>query len=65
MIPVVVYAGGNIIIESTGIDYDNPPKFSFFRNEDTYFDEVKTMIYGQLGLLKNQYFLSIRDRYNT
>jgi hypothetical protein len=65
MIPIVVYAGGNIIIESTGIDYDNPPKFSFFRNEDTYFDEVKTMIYGQLGLLKNQYFLSIRDRYNT
>jgi hypothetical protein len=29
----VVYAGGNIIIGSTGIDYDNPPRFYFLGNE--------------------------------
>jgi hypothetical protein len=36
----VVYAGDNIIIGSMGIDYDNPPRFSFLGNEDTRFDEV-------------------------
>jgi hypothetical protein len=61
----VVYAGGNIITRSMGIDYDNPPRFSFLRNEDTYFDEVKTTMYKQLGFLENQYFFSIRARYNT
>jgi hypothetical protein len=45
MIPIVVYAGGNIITGLTGIDYDNPFRFSFLRNEDTCFDEVKTTIY--------------------
>jgi hypothetical protein len=65
MIPIVVYTGGNIITGSTGIDYDNPPRFFFLGNEDTYFDEVRTTIYRQLGLLENQYFFSIRVRYNT
>jgi hypothetical protein len=65
MIPIVVYAGDNIITGSTGIDYDNHPRFSFLGNEDTYFDEVKIMIYRQLGLLENQYFLSIKTQYNT
>jgi hypothetical protein len=37
----------------------------FLENEDTYFDKVRTTIYRQLGLLENQYFLSIRARYNT
>jgi hypothetical protein len=44
MILIVVYAGGNIITGSTGIDYDNPPRFSFLENEDMCFDEVRTMI---------------------
>jgi hypothetical protein len=48
-----------------GIDYDHPLRFSFLRNEDTYFDEVRTTIYKQLGLLENQYFFRIRARYNT
>jgi hypothetical protein len=65
MILIVVYAGGNIITGSTGIDYDNPPRFSFLRNEDTCFDEDRTTIYRQLRLLENQYLLSIRARYNT
>jgi hypothetical protein len=65
MIPILVYAGSNIITGSTGIDYDNPPRFSFFGNEDTYFNEVRIMIYKQLGLLENQYLFSIRARYNT
>jgi hypothetical protein len=38
--------------------------FLFFGNEDTCFDEVRTTIYKQLKLLKNQYFFSIRARYN-
>jgi hypothetical protein len=29
MIPIMIYAGGNIITGSTGIDYDNPPRFFF------------------------------------
>jgi hypothetical protein len=29
MIPIVIYAGGNIITGSMGIDYDNPPRFFF------------------------------------
>jgi hypothetical protein len=44
MIPIMVYAGDNIITGSTGIDYDNPPRF-FLGNEDTYFDEIRIMIY--------------------
>jgi hypothetical protein len=44
MIPIVVYAGGNIITGSTGIGYDNPPRFSFLGNEDTCFDDVRTTI---------------------
>jgi hypothetical protein len=65
MIPILVYAGGNIITGSTCINYDNPPRFSFLENEDTYFDEVRTAIYRHLRLLENQYFFSIRTRYNT
>jgi hypothetical protein len=61
----VIYAGDNIITGSTDIDYDIYPRFSFLRNEDTCFDEVRTTIYRQLGLLENQYFFSIRARYNT
>jgi hypothetical protein len=53
MIPIVVDAGGNIITGPTGINYDNPLRFSFLGNEDTCFDEVKTMIYRQLRLLEN------------
>jgi hypothetical protein len=56
MIPIVIYAGGNIITRSTDIDYDNPPKFSFLVNEDTCFNEVRTTIYRQLRLLENQKF---------
>jgi hypothetical protein len=41
----MVYADDNIITKSTGIDYGNHPRFSFSGNENTYFDEVKTMIY--------------------
>jgi hypothetical protein len=40
MIPILVYAGDNIITGSTSIDYDNPPRFSFLGNEDMCFDEV-------------------------
>jgi hypothetical protein len=61
----VVYPGGNIIIGSTSIDYNNPLRFSFLGNEDTCFDDIRTTMYRQLGLLKNQYFLSIRAQYNT
>jgi hypothetical protein len=53
MIPIMVYAVGNIITGSTCIDYDNPPRFSFHGNEDTCFDEVRTIIYRQLELLEN------------
>jgi hypothetical protein len=63
MIPIVVYVSDNIITGSMDIDYDNYSRF--FLNEDTYFDEIRTTIYRQLGLLENQYFLSIRARYNT
>jgi hypothetical protein len=65
MIPIVVYAGGNIITGSTNIDYDNSLRFSFLENDDACFDEVRTTIYRQLRLLENQYFLSIRAQYNT
>jgi hypothetical protein len=51
MIPIVVYASGNIITGPTGINYDNPPRFYFLINEDTCFDDVKTMIYKQFRLL--------------
>jgi hypothetical protein len=61
----VVYAGGNIIIGSMSIDYDNPPRFSFLGNEDMCFDDIRTTMYRQLGLLKNQYFFSTRSQYNT
>jgi hypothetical protein len=64
MILIVICVGGNIITGSTDIDYDNHPRFSFLGNEYTYFDEVRTMIYKQLRLLENQYFFSIRTRYN-
>jgi hypothetical protein len=53
MIPIVIYAGGNIITGSTYIDYNNPLKFSFLENEDTCFDVVRTTIYRQLRLLEN------------
>jgi hypothetical protein len=65
MIPIIVYAGENIITGLTGINYDNPFRFSFLENTDMCFDEVRTTIYRQLGLLENQYFFSIRARYNT
>jgi hypothetical protein len=63
MIPIVVYASGNIITGPTCINYENPSRF-FLENKDTCFDEVGTTIYGQLRLLEKQYFLSIRARYN-
>jgi hypothetical protein len=44
MIPIMIYAGGNIITESTDIDYDNSLRYSFFENEDTYFDEIRITI---------------------
>jgi hypothetical protein len=31
MIPIVIYAGGNIITGSTYIDYNNPLKFLFLK----------------------------------
>jgi hypothetical protein len=65
MILNVVYVCGNIITLLTGIDYDNHPRYFLLGNEDTCFDEVKTMIYRQLRLLGNQYFFSIRAWYNT
>jgi hypothetical protein len=55
MIPIVVYASGNIITGPTCINYENPSRF-FLENKDTCFDEVGTTIYGQLGLLEKQYF---------
>jgi hypothetical protein len=51
MIPIVVYAGGNIITGPTSINYDNPPRFYFLGNEDTCFDDVRTTIYKQFRLL--------------
>jgi hypothetical protein len=53
MILIVVYTGDNIITGSTGINYDNPPRFSFLGNEDTYFNEIRITIYRQLRLLEN------------
>jgi hypothetical protein len=50
MIPIVVYVGGNVITGLADIDYDNHHRFSFLENEDTYFDEIRTMIYKQLRL---------------
>jgi hypothetical protein len=53
MILIVINAGDNIIIGPTGINYDNPSRFSFLGNEDTCFDEVRTTIYRHLILLEN------------
>jgi hypothetical protein len=64
MIPIMIYAGNNIITRSICIDYDNHLRFFFLENEDTYFNEVRIMIYIHLRLLENQYFFSIRARYN-
>jgi hypothetical protein len=61
----MVYVDGKIVTGPMGVDYGNQSRFFFSENEDTRFDDVKTMIYRRLGLMESQHFLSINSRYNT
>jgi hypothetical protein len=52
MISIMVYAGGKIITGPMGVDYDNQQRFSFPEDEGIRFDDVRTIIFSQLGLLE-------------
>ena len=65
MILVSVFAGGETRFGTTGVEYSIGPQISFRANRKRKLDDIKDMIYQQLGCSMSEWKLNIYARCNV